>query len=338
MPIRIRCRDKWPYKPQMIEITLIIAYVSRKPTVSYMDQSNYCSAIDQLMTLMQKTYEIEKNAPPPMSWDEYETKTLTAWDELLSGPEAGDEGVIHRFLEQNPSFIPGAFSFPASGHSPVFGGVFSKPPLTGIGTLVPDFMWIATATDLIYPVLIEIETPEKKWFTKKGQPTAEWTQARSQIIAWKQWLNNAANKAVFIEQYGPSSVFRHFEIKTQFVLVFGRRKEFDINTNLRGARSHQQGHDEFHITFDRLRPDYNTRNYLSLKKSGDDVIALVVPPTIRLGPGLAPDLHLVKGRKEAALREDRMSKERREFVARRFSYWDEWSKGSTHFYDASDSE
>ncbi len=189
------------------------------------------------MTFLQKTYKLEKNAPSAISWDEYEKDALRKWNELISGPESGDEGVIHKFLEQNPSFVPGAFSFPASGHAPVFGGVFSKPPLTGVGMRIPDFMWLATATDIIYPVFIEIETPEKHWFTKTGQPKAEWTLARNQIVTWKKWFNNAANKAVFLQNYGLSTEFRYFEIKPQFVLVYGRRKEFDENPHLRGVRA-----------------------------------------------------------------------------------------------------
>jgi hypothetical protein len=273
-----------------------------------------------------------------MPWEEYERTSIAEWNRLLSGPEAGDEEVIHKFLERNPSFIPGAFSFPTSGHPPVYGGVFSKPPLAAIGTFIPDFMWIATATDMIYPVLIEIETPQKKWFTKKGQATAEWTQARNQILSWKQWFNNASNRAVFIEQYGLSRVFPEFEINPQFVLVFGRRREFDDNPTLRGLRKHQQGIDEFHITFDRLGPDYNAKNYLSLRKSGKDIFGIIVPPTFLLGPFLAPDFFMVKGLEEAILQECRMSPDRRKFVKRRLPYWDDWLKNRNSIYDLCDSE
>jgi hypothetical protein len=192
------------------------------------------------MSLFDKTYELVTNAPPAMPWEDYERTSLNSWQELISGPDQGNERVIHKFLELNPSFVPGAFSFPTSGHSPVYGGVFSKPPLAGIGMRVPDFMWLATATDTIYPMFIEIETPAKRWFTENGQPRSEWTQARNQLVSWKQWLNKPANRLVFLELYGIADEFRYFEIQPQFVLVYGRRAEFDNNPELRGVRALQQ--------------------------------------------------------------------------------------------------
>jgi hypothetical protein len=122
---------------------------------------------------MPNTYELVKDAPPAMRWEEYERNAVESWIDLIDSPQADDERSIHTFLEQNPAFIPGAFSFPTSGHGPVFGGVFTKPPLTGVGMRVPDFMWLATATDIIFPVFIEIETPAKQWFTETGQARAE---------------------------------------------------------------------------------------------------------------------------------------------------------------------
>jgi hypothetical protein len=140
---------------------------------------------------MDKTYELSEDAPPAMSWNEYESSAMREWKELLKGPLASNEAAIHKFLEQNPSFIPGAFSFPTSGHYPIFGGVLTKPVLQG--TYIPDFMWLATATDQIYPMFIEIETPKKRWFGQRGQPRAEWTQARNQLVKWKSWIKNPAN-------------------------------------------------------------------------------------------------------------------------------------------------
>lgn len=62
------------------------------------------------------------------------------------------------------------------------------------------------------------------------------------------------------------------------------------------------------------------------------VEAVVVLPTIRLGPAIAMCWLPVFNRPEAALSEGRMSPERRRFVAERFAYWDEWTRigGSAH--------
>ena len=284
------------------------------------------------------TYELSGDAPAAMPWEEYQRRALNSWRDLIDGPRGNDEPSIHEFLEQNPSFVPGAFSFPTSGHYPIFAGVFTKPPLTGIGIRVPDFMWLAIATDTVFPMFIEIETPAKRWFTEDGQPRAEWTQARNQLVTWKQWLNKPANRLVFLELYGIAGEFRHFDIRPQFLLVYGRRAEFDQNPELRGVRALQQGNDEYHVTFDRLTPDYNAQDFLTLRKERDQVVALVVPPTVRLGPGIAPSWLTVMGRPEAALRELRMSPERRAFVAERFVYWDEWVRKGGHSWRGGDLE
>lgn len=274
--------------------------------------------------MFEVTYKLIKDAPPATPWDEYERTAIQSWNELIDGPEASNEQAIHAYLEQNPSFVPGAFSFPVSGHGPLFGGVFTKPPLSGIGMRVPDFMWLATATDITFPMFVEIETPSKRWFTESGQPRAEFTEARTQLVTWKQWLNNPTNRSVFLESYGISHECRYDEIRPQFILVYGRRREFEERPEMRGVRANQQGPDEFHVTFDRLKPDYNAQDFLTLRMDRGQVTAVVIPPTIHLGPHVAPTLVRVANRAEAAMRESRMSPERRRFVADRFAYWDEW--------------
>jgi hypothetical protein len=288
--------------------------------------------------MLEVTYRLVEDAPPAMPWEEYERNALQDWNVLINGPQATNEQAIHEFLEQNPSFVPGAFSFPMSGHGPLFAGVFTKPPLTGIGMRVPDFMWLATATDITFPMLVEIEAPSKRWFTESGQPRAEFTEARTQLVAWKQWLNMPANRSVFLELYGISRERRYDEIRPQFILVYGRRSEFEEHPEMRGLRANQQGPDEFHVTFDRLKPDYNARDFLTLRMDRGQVTAVVVPPTIRLGPDIAPCLLDVAKRPEAAMRELRMSPERRRFVAGRFAYWDEWVRSGGSAWRGGDCE
>lgn len=52
-------------------------------------------------------------------------------------------------------------------------------------TRIPDFLWIATDSCNIYPIFVEIERPSKNWFTVSGQPTADFTQAQTQLAEWK---------------------------------------------------------------------------------------------------------------------------------------------------------
>jgi hypothetical protein len=105
---------------------------------------------------LQKSYELEVGGPKP--WKEYAAEPTQEYYRLISGPSRGDEAALHRFFELNPAYVPGAFSYPRTGHAPIL-GVFSKPRLTGEPGYIPVFMWLATATDRIYPIFVEIETP-----------------------------------------------------------------------------------------------------------------------------------------------------------------------------------
>jgi hypothetical protein len=287
-----------------------------------------------------KTYRLVPSPPPALEWEVYEKAAKAEWDVLLSSHHATDESKIQAFLERNPCFVPGAFSFPASGHYPIFGSVISKPTLAGVGVKVPDFMWLATATDTVYPVLVEIETPAKRWFTKAGQPDAKWTQARNQLIEWKQWLSDSDNKSVFLKSYQIPADYQNHHIEPQFVLVYGRRSEFEERPELRRKRALQEGQNEFHITFDRLGPDRNASHFLTIKKTGNGYTAITVPPTVLLGPHLAHHWQYIDGKEDAALSEDRMTSERRRFLAQRFEYWDDWARRnkSGYFRQAGDTE
>jgi hypothetical protein len=277
--------------------------------------------------LFEPMYHLAANPPPATSWEEYESAATAQWHTLIASSPT-DENALHRFLELNPSFVPGAFSFPTSGHWPLHGGVFSRPPLAAVGTSIPDFLWLATATDLVFPVFVEIETPAKRWFTRSGQPTAEFTQARNQLVTWKRWFSNPTNESVFCQMYQIPRGVGEREIKPQFVLVYGSRSEFDARPELRGTRAFQQADDEVHVTFDRLRPDYNARDFLTLRITGTTISAVVVPPTVRLGPSTAKAWRRVNSRIEAVLAGGRISEERKHFLAERMPYWDEWASHS----------
>ncbi len=97
----------------------------------------------------------------------------------LHGEE--DEKVFHEFLRANPILLD------------VYGEARSKPrfyypkgesPL-GKAYIEPDFV-------IQYPgnayKLVELEKPSKKLATRKGQPTAETTQAAFQIAEWKTYI------------------------------------------------------------------------------------------------------------------------------------------------------
>src|ERR1700739_162339 len=281
--------------------------------------------MDETTSGFQKTYELTPGAPPAMSWDEYERASVAEYLALITGPDREHEALIHRFLERNPAFVPGAFSYPGSGHAPIHYGVFSKPRLTGEPEHIPDFLWLATATDQIYPMFIEIETPAKRWFTVSGQPTAQWTQAYDQILNWKRWLKNPALMQTWINSLNlPYPFNRGYEFHPQFVLIYGSAAEFDERPELRSKRKEMAPDDTFLMTFDNLRPDANADDFMTLRRDGARVTAVTVPPTYRLRPITSEDILEVQGRIEAVEREPRLTEERRRFLIERIPYWDAW--------------
>jgi len=289
---------------------------------------------------LQKTYALDPTAPPSMSWDDYAASSTEEYLGLINGPDRHDEAAIHRFFERNPSFVPGAFSYPRSGHAPIHWGVFTKPRLAGEPGYVPDFLWLATATDCIYPIFVEIENPTKRWFTASGQFTADWTQAHDQILNWKRWLKNPARMQAWIQSLNlPYPYNRGYELHPQYVLIYGSAKEFDDRPELRSKRKAAENEDTFLMTFDHLKPDANADDFLTLKREGQRVIAQTVPPTFRLRPTMNVDITEVEGRIEAVAREDRMTIERRKFLVERIPYWDNWLRNpGTGFFNTADSE
>lgn len=159
-----------------------------------------------------------KDAPPPMSWREYEELVRIKWNELLSS-ETTDESKIHEFLEEHPSLLPGAFGPLGSGHYPFPCAVISKPILQGIGLKIPDFLWIATDSKSVYPTLIELEVPTKRWFTKKGKQADALTEAYNQLAEWKAWFSKPQNISLFIEFYRFPDWLRGRTLKPLYILV-----------------------------------------------------------------------------------------------------------------------
>src|ERR1043166_2416161 len=200
----------------------------------------------------EKTYSIIADSSPPMEWPDDKMRVENEWRQLLTEVES-DEKTIQQFLEKHPCLVPGAFSLPMpSGHGPFPSAVITQPILTGLTTKLPDFMWIAMDSCTLYPVLIEIEDPKKHWFTKKGRPTADLTQAIDQLTSWRRWFEQPENLLVFEKMYELTAFLADKRVQPQFVLVYGRRSEFKASPGLNAKRGQMMRSNEVFMTFDRL--------------------------------------------------------------------------------------
>src|SRR5262245_37207232 len=122
-----------------------------------------------------RTYEMAVDPPPPTPWADYEAIVTTELAQALSSNPT--EPTMHALLERHPCLLPCRHGLPLTGgEAPFPSAVISKPPLPSWGGKIPDFMWIASDSVTLAPVLIEIEAPTKQWFTQSGQATHELTQ------------------------------------------------------------------------------------------------------------------------------------------------------------------
>jgi hypothetical protein len=276
------------------------------------------------VVLLTKTCETVVG-PPPLDFEAYQRAATAAYEQLLDS--ATSERPLQEFLERNPCFVPAARS-PGS-HGPLHGALIAQPRLPGLRVKQPDFMWITAHSLIWFPTLIEIESPTKQLFTKKGLPTKEFTQARNQLAQWRAWFSKETNRLKFIDDYGISEEFRKFRtMKPRYVLIYGRRREFEDDAELSGLRAEQlTDENEELVSFDRLKADCGMRNAVTVRALGGGRYQVrFVMPTFRLCAPTARDLLHLEGLEQAIDRERRIESKRRSFLKARIPYWRDWAK------------
>jgi hypothetical protein len=266
-----------------------------------------------------------------MSWADYEMRVKQEWTGLLNSEAGCDERTVHRFLASHPCMVPGAYSMTGpSGHSPFPQALISEAPLAGIGRRIPDFIWLAKNSANFSPVFIEIESPCKRWFTDAGVPHHHLTEAVNQLAEWQPWLNRPENVAVFYENFQVPDYFkRTLHFRPEFVLIYGRRAEFDERPNLRRLRAQFERHGQVVMTFDRLEPAPNCSDYICVTKTSERYRALTVPATLQLGPVFADCWSLFDNVAEAIDSNNWISNERKAFLVERTAYWRDWARDET---------
>jgi len=117
---------------------------------------------------LERTYQIEEPPEEALAWKDYESIIATEWAGLLNSNPPPPEPAVQAFFELHPSMVPGAFGLLGneSGHYPSLCGLITQPPLPSYNRRVPDFMWLSQGSDTEQPILVEIEAPAKRWFTK----------------------------------------------------------------------------------------------------------------------------------------------------------------------------
>lgn len=223
--------------------------------------------------------------------------------------------------------VPGAFNIigGSSGHYPGMSALISRPPLQSYDRRIPDFMWLSTNSEIDEPVLIEIEAPDKRWFTKSGAQTAHLTQALGQIADWKAWMAVPRNVEAFKAFYRLDRLaWQRRRFRPAYLLIYGRRAEASATPALTQRRGHLHADDIVSMTFDRLRPDPKASQIVCIKAdAGGRFIAVSVPATLRWSPILAEERAMIVGLETAIKANQHIASERKHFLIRRLSYWNE---------------
>jgi hypothetical protein len=266
-------------------------------------------------------YKVERG-PERLSFDSYAIEATKSFNQLLSSHPT--EPDVQRFLEHHPAMVPGARTPGlSSGHFPLHWALITQPRLPGFHSKVPDFMWIATHSGTWYPTLIEIEDPKKRLFTKAGQQTAQFSQAKNQLDRWRSWFAIPANVQVFMDQYGiPSSWRRLRNWRLHMILIFGRRAEFDQNPDWGALRASIMPSDAELVSFDRLTPDANLQLAITIRALGDGKFKAVwIPATYGIAPDATKYLQNIDGLEQAIDANSTISSERKFFLKKRIDYW-----------------
>jgi hypothetical protein len=203
---------------------------------------------------------------------------------LLVGEERSDESVFQDWLERHPAFVPGARGPGGNtGHDPWPGALISQPRLTGINAKQPDFCWLAADSAELTAVMIEIETPAKRW-QRAGEAvqSAELTQAFEQINAWRVWFNAPHNQSGFLEEYLVPDELRRLRFAQYYILVHGSRSEYEGDPERVRQRAAMLRTADFQgMSFDRLLelPDTWSTRLGCVRRRGPGFEAVAVPAT-----------------------------------------------------------
>lgn len=228
--------------------------------------------------------EIERTSPGRPDQETYEHFLADRWQALLDSEESRDESLLQAFLERHPSLIPGADSVDGDGgNAPFPVAVIAKPKLPGLSDREPDFLWITSDSSSLYPVLVEIETPHKAWFYgDRAEIHSGLTHAHGQLAEWRAWFSQGHNQTAFLDHYEIPPMMARLRLSPRYVLVHGRRSNFESSLRRQQKRAELAHPDERLMSFDRLTPAKRSVLYSTVRKGHDGYRVTSVPPSLAI--------------------------------------------------------
>lgn len=213
------------------------------------------------------------------------------------------EQAYQTFLEENTRLIPREF---IQNHGIHFDIALRKLSLARDYTT--DFFYLAKSSADWNCVMIEIEKPQSQYF--KGGSTAfhdDFLAALEQINTWRAWFADPNQFQGFI-----NGTIRSLRVPIamaanpchiKYVLVHGRRTEFENNEDRR-RRIFAQERDDFHIlSYDSLLESLHAKAELYIGRrmndrleiiseqfAGESILGWIPPEQLRLNPALRQDI------------------------------------------------
>jgi Domain of unknown function (DUF4263) len=226
----------------------------------------------------------EPTAPGRPNEEAYNRLLMMQWRALLDSPASKDERLLHAFLERHPSLLPGANTMDGdSGHTAFPLGVITKPKLPGLSDREPDFMWLANDSTSLFPILIEIETPHKQWFYgNRAEIHSAFTHAQGQLAEWRAWFKRGHNRTTFLDAYEVPFGLRDLRFSPRFVLIYGRRSNYENSRSRQAKRAELAREDERLMSFDRLTPGKWGVLYSCIRPTADGYRVVSVPPCLTI--------------------------------------------------------
>jgi hypothetical protein len=155
-------------------------------------------------------------------------------------------------------------------------------------------------------VLVEIEKPHSRYFRDNtNEFHADFLKALQQIGQWRGWFSNSENHSAFF-----NTTLSHVRLPLEknpchvkYVLVFGRREEFETNSTRRQLISAQERDDFKILSYDSLFEDLNSKNelYVGIRRNEfleiisdkfirEDIFAWMSPETLQITQKLKDEI------------------------------------------------
>ena len=206
------------------------------------------------------------------------------------------------FLEKNTPLVPREF---VQNHGVHFDLVIRKLFLAQ--DYCPDLFYLAKSSQDWNLVLVELEKPQSRYFKDSSNNLhPDFLRGMDQIARWKAWFDNPSNRASFVDgtlsQIRVPEAMRRNPCFVKYVLVHGRRAEFESSEIRRGLIRARESDDVRIISYDSLAEALHTKSqlYVGVRKNehldlvsktfvGETIFSWVDPTYLRITDEIRAD-------------------------------------------------